>query len=281
MGRCHPGSAVDPDGLRVTDTECREPGVQQLPGQEVPVAVQVLPGRRADRARDVPRARVDRLHLAAVTLRRAGVEQDARASHPGGVVGVEHRQVSRGEHDVSGYRDALAGLELEAGLPPGVQGAVEDAHVVHSRPAQQPPRPGCRLSPVVVVDHDRPPGGQPPVPGRPLQCLDVGERMPSGGPARRRGELGVEVDVDRARQVTVTVVVTAMWIAESPADVEQQRRCGRQQFVMQLLGVDEDRRPAGPAGIAAPIAVLADGPAARPAGFARARRTAACRAGAC
>ncbi len=165
MGRRHPGPAVDPDGLRRTDTQRREPGTQRGPRQEIPLLVQIIPRRRANRARDVSRAQVDGLHLAAVALRRAGVEQDTVAGHPGGTVGVEGRQRSRGEHDVPGNRNGLAGFDLEAGLPPGAQGAIKNTHVGDPRPAQQPPRPRCGLSPVVVVDHNRPPGGQAPAAG--------------------------------------------------------------------------------------------------------------------
>ncbi len=111
------------------------------------------------------RAQVDGLHLAAVTLRRAGIEQDTLAGHPGGAVGVEGRHRSRGEHDVPGNRAGLAGFDLEAGLPPGAQSTIKNTYVGDARPTQQPPRPRCGLSLVVVVDHNRSPGGQAPAAG--------------------------------------------------------------------------------------------------------------------
>ncbi len=77
--------------------------------------------------------------------------------------------------------------------------------------------------------------------------------MASGHPARRGGELGVEVDVDRARQVALPVVVTPARVAQSPADVKQQRRRGRRQLIVQSLRVDEHRwKELGSVGVVQP-----------------------------
>ncbi len=90
--------------------------------------------------------------------------------------------------------------------------------------------------------------------------------MASGHPARRGGELGVEVDVDRAWQVALPVVVAPARVAQRPADVKQQRRRGRRQLIVQSLRVDEHRwKELGSSW----IAPLAGGFADCPARFAR------------
>ena len=97
-------------------TERGEPRRPARRPAERPSAVEVVRGRRADRAGDVPGPRVDRLHLAAVPLARPGVEQHAAGRRQGGgLVGVEHRHAAAGQRHVARLGDDVPGLQRAAG----------------------------------------------------------------------------------------------------------------------------------------------------------------------
>ena len=197
---------------------------------------EVLRRRRADRAGDVPGARVDRLDLAAVALaapgRRAAPRRTTAAPRPRrcdstGMPSAGQRHVARrgGRRRRSRTRPPAAGPRLQA--------AVEDPDVGQPTPAQQPP--GARPRPARRSRRRRRPGrrrGSPSaVPLACSRCTD-GQRMPALGGRRRIGQLGVEVDEDRAGQVTRRGSARGRGVAERPADVEQRdaaaaRQAGR------------------------------------------------------
>jgi hypothetical protein len=184
---------------------------------------------------------VDWLGLAPVPLAGPGVEQDAdRLAREGRRrIGRQHRQVPGGQGDVAGRGGPLSRLQFVAGLAPGAEGAVQDADVRYPCPAQQPPGAGGGETAVVVVDDDRLPVTQPPCTGRRLQGRDVRQRMAPGLAAGRGGELGVEGAVNGRWDVPLKVVVTAVRVAQYPADVEDQRPVVTVQQLAQPRRVDE------------------------------------------
>ncbi len=122
------------------------------------------------------------------------------------------------EHDVARLGDDLAGLQRAR---PRAQTAVEQPDVAQSRPSQQPPRAGRGHAADGVVGDDRAARGHAPAACGGLQA--GGERVAAVLGAGRRRQLGLEVHVDRTRQVPREVAGVPVGLAERPAHVEQHR----------------------------------------------------------
>ncbi len=240
MRRGDAGTAVDTDRAAGHGAEPGEPGQERFRGGERPVRGQVLRRGRADRARDVASLGVDRLDLTSVPLAGPGIEQDAVTGQSGSVVGREHGQVARVEDDVAPGRLVVAGFQVEAGLSPGLQRAVQDADAVEPGPPQQPPGARRGQAAAVVVDDHGLARTQAPLACGFLQRGQVRQWVPAASRMRKRGQLGVEVDVDRGRDVTGPVVITPAAVAERPPDVEDSGRVRLAEELAQGHGVDED-----------------------------------------
>ena len=126
----------------------------------------------------------------------------------------------------------------EPGGEPGLVAAVEYPHVLVAEITQQPPAAGGGGSvPLVIHDH----GLVLAHPGRPHRRLEgrrIGQRMPPTG-ARPSGQVTVEVDKDRPRQVPLVVAVDARRTAKPPPYVQQDRRRRAGQLVGEVPGRDE------------------------------------------
>ena len=170
----------------------------------------------------VPGDRVDRLGLAGVALGRAGVEQQPVARQRRRTVRVERRQLP-GRTSTSPCRSA--GSSVETGSPAATHAAYPPSSTRTSGtpdPAQHPPGPrgGIRLP--AVVDDDAAVLGDPGPAQQGFDDGDVGQRVPPTV-AGRSGELGVEVDEERARHVAGVVVLPprgGVRRRQRPADVE-------------------------------------------------------------
>ncbi len=203
--------------------------------EERAVLGQVPRGGRAAGARDVPRDRVDRLGLAAEALGRAGVQQNAVGGRPRGAVGVEDRHAAAGQLDVA--RRSGTTSPVSSSPPARTQAARPPSRMrtsAHAAPAQQPPGTRRRGAAGVVVDHDAVAVAQPPAARRALQLAQPWQGMTTLLGRVVPGELGLEVDEHRARQVAREVLVASGRSAELPADVEQVR--ARRQRVRRTRG---------------------------------------------
>ena len=79
-------------------------------------------------------ARIDRLDLAAVALRRAGVEQQPVARERGRLVDLEHRTTAATQHDVAGTATASP---VSSGCPARVHAPSPPSRIrTSSTPAQ-------------------------------------------------------------------------------------------------------------------------------------------------
>src|SRR5690242_14976475 len=112
------------DGLRGGDTGTavrpdRLPSVDDLTERG-----RVAKGR-VDSAGNAAGDCVDRLALAPVSLRSAGIEEDARPRDRRGAFGIEHRQRSRSYDDVAVRRSRQRGVDLTARPDPRRPAAVE------------------------------------------------------------------------------------------------------------------------------------------------------------
>ncbi len=244
VGRGHPGAAVDPDGHGAGEPECVEPGAQRIRRQERAVPAEVLGGRCADRAGNVPGPGVHRLDLTAVAGTGPRVQQQTVPGRHGSSVGVQYRHPVAGQLHVTWFRSGHGpGLQRPARGDPPRQSTVEQPDLVQPTPAQQPPGPGGRRSTGRVV-HDHPvTGADAPAAGGVLQRRGCRQRMPTGPGPDRPGEFRVQVDVHGRRQVGSKVVGVAVRVPESPADVQHHRRSRPGQLVPQHLGRHDDPVP--------------------------------------
>ncbi|SIH94042.1 Uncharacterised protein [Mycobacteroides abscessus subsp. abscessus] len=188
----------------------------------------------------MPGLGVERLGLSTEALGRAGVEE-----HPvplGGGVGVDDGHRPRSDDNGGGF-DGGTGTELEvtAGGHPRVDAAVEDTGA-QPRPPEQPPRAGGPEACVVVVDDDLGVRVDAPTSYGLLEPGGTRQRVASraGIAAVGVGQLRIEVDVDRVRQVAAGEVVPPVGSELRPADVEQPRRNPAGSEPGELLGGDED-----------------------------------------
>ena len=231
-----PGPAVH--GHRPVDGEPRR---RSSSGRNRPSASRLPAVGHRERTGDVARPRVDRLHLPRVPLGRAGVEQ--RPVPARGTVGVDRRQATRDQDHVARLRLHRPGLDRQPRRRPGRDAAVEQPHVAHTAPAQQPPHARRGHAAHRVVGHHRAVVAHAPASGRRLQLREVRQRMTARPGGRRRGELGVEVDVHRTGHMGREVVVVTVGPSERPPHVEQHGRLLARQQRRQPLGVHQDRVP--------------------------------------
>ena len=205
------------------------------------MVVEVARGRHVDRAGDVPGDRVDRLGLAAVALRGAGVDEHRRrraprrprppASRPGG------REVAPGR--VAGSRSRPR-RRRPARPPsrrraPGRRGGRGSRSSHHARAAAWPAQSSYTTTGRPRPDPGPPHGG---LEDRRRRAAGAGRRRP-GGAARSR----VEVDVRRARDVPGGELAGARRAARPVAHVEHGHVPEPR---AQLGGADRRRRSSGP-----------------------------------
>ena len=191
------------------------------------VGVHVVRGRRADRAGDVAGDRVDGLALAPVPLPRPRVEQQAGARH-GRAPAASSTGMWPGRAVKSpGSPAGSAVAHREPGGQPGPVAAVEHPHVLGGRSSAAAtsrgrPAVASRSSYTTTAGPGAPrPRASPP--GRPPDRA-AGAGRPAPG---RSGQVTVEVDEDRPREVPLVVAVDARRTAEPPPDVQQDQPRGQ------------------------------------------------------
>jgi hypothetical protein len=186
------------------------------------VRVHVVGGRRADRAGDVARDRVDELPLSGVPLPRPRVEQQPGPGQRCGARRVQQRHVTWPRGEVAWLPGGLGTGHRESRGQPGLVPAVEDPHAVVAEVTQQPPGPGRGGGVPVVVHHHGTVLAHPGRAHRVGEGRRVGQRVPPAG-AGQRGQVTIQVDEGGAWQVTLAVAVEARRSADVPPDVQQDR----------------------------------------------------------
>ena len=181
----------------------RPEALRQLGRRAEPAVGEVAVDRGVAGGRDVAGDRVDRLDLAAVAGRRPRVEQD-HGPEPGlQLLARDHAASTRSARwsDAGGQAGACR-RQGSAGRRPGIDAAVEDGDLAMAEDVEHPPQPGRDPAADVVVGDDE------VLVADPGRAEAVGERGGRGeGMAARRaepvevGEVVVQVEVDRARQV--------------------------------------------------------------------------------
>jgi hypothetical protein len=184
------------------------------------------------------RHRVDRFHLAAVSLGYPGVDQYSVRGHRGGGVGVEHRHPARPDVDVAQCRRGDAGLDRPTCLDPRRETAVEHGNLVMPGPAQGPPQSGRGLAVAGVVGHD------------PMPCPHAGDaqRLFEHGRIRQRvapavpgraAQLAIQVQKGGTGDVTGDIAVATRRAAQPPPDVDQRGWVGVGELPSQGRNVNE------------------------------------------
>ena len=185
--------------------------------------------------------RVDRLLQALVPGRGAGVQEDAGGGQPGGPLGVEQGPAARAGGQVAGLGVGDLGGQGQPGRDPGREAAVEHAGARVAEPAEQPPGPGRPAGLALVVgDHRAVLAGPGPAHDR-LERLRARQGMAATG-ARRGGQVPVQVDEHRPRQVALVVGGPVGPAGQLPAAVEHRGRGRAGQLGGELGGGDQRSR---------------------------------------
>ena len=155
--------------------------------------------------------RVNGFMLTPKSRRIAGVDQPSRRN-AGDITG----QLVRGQYELGAriatelrrLRGFSAGLEHAASREPGRQSTVEQTHSFMTEPSQHPPGPrrNCTVG-TIIDDHIGVVAYAQSSQRRSNRCY-VGQRMTSRLRADRRGEILIEIQEDRTRDMRLLVAAT-------------------------------------------------------------------------